>query len=116
MISNALEKDFEIVGMVSDGRTLVARAKALSPDLIISSVSLPALSGVEAWTEIRRTNPLGKIIFLSIHIDEAYVSAAFHVGASGYVLKTDALSELPTAIRFVLEGKRYISPSLPAQS
>lgn len=110
-----LEKDFELVGAVEDGRALVKAATEVKPDVIVMDISMPVLNGIEAARQIVRLNPDAKIIFLTMHADLTYVSESFRAGGSGYVLKRSAASELSQAIRSVLSGQRYVTPLLAAQ-
>lgn len=102
----------EVVGVAKDGRALVQAASESRPDLIITDVAMPLLNGVDAAREIHRQNRKAKIIFLTMHTEVEYATAAFAAGASGYVLKSAAGEELLDAIRSVLNGKTYISKSI----
>ncbi len=104
--------EFNIVGALRDGRALVEAAARLQPDLIVADVSMPLLSGIEAARQILRGDSKAKIIFLTIHPDVTYAVEAINAGASGYALKTEAGDELIKAIREVLAGRTYITPSL----
>jgi DNA-binding NarL/FixJ family response regulator len=103
---------FEIVGAVRDGRDLVKAAADLGPDLVIADVSMPVLNGIDAARQILKSNRRTKIVFLSMHPDVTYAVEALNAGASGYVLKNEAGEELLQAIRGVLEGRTYVTPSL----
>src|SRR5450755_3986314 len=105
-----LEPEFELVGVVEDGQALIAAAARLKPDLILLDIAMPALNGIDAARQLRKSVPLSKLIFLTMHGHPEYVTEAFRIGASGYLLKRGAASELLTAIREVLRGNRYISP------
>ena len=107
--------EFEVVGVVHDGRGLLQAAVELRLDVIVSDVAMPLLNGIDAAREIHKQNPKLKIIFLTMHSEVAYAMAAIAAGASGYVLKSDVSEELVTAIRNVLNGRTYISKSI-AQS
>ena len=109
-ISKLLEADFQLIGTVGDGRALVAAVKDDPPDVILLDISMPALNGLEAARQIRKSHPAVKLIFVTVHSDNAYVMEAFRAGASGYVLKRSAASELPAAIRQVLNGNLYVTP------
>jgi DNA-binding NarL/FixJ family response regulator len=104
-----LEPAFKVVGAVEDGRALIIAAEKLQPDLILSDISMPMLNGIDAVHHLRRVSPGAKIIFLSMHEDASLVKNAFDAGASGYVLKRAASSELVTAIQEVLKGANFIS-------
>jgi len=105
-----LENDYEIVGTVGDGRSLVRAAAELRPQLIIVDVSMPLLNGLDAGQQIKELLPSVKLIYLTMNHDADLAAEAFRCGASGYLLKTCAASELIIAVREVLRGKSYLSP------
>ena len=105
-----LESEFDLVGVVNDGRTLVSTARKLQPDLIIADISMPSLNGIEASRQIRKSCPSAKILILTMHADTAYVEEAFRAGVHGYVVKHAAAEELFSAIREVLRGRAYVTP------
>ena len=105
-----LEPHFEVVGMVPDGRALVAAARQLHPDVIVADISMPLLNGIEAARQLQKTQSRAKIIFLTMHPDAIYATEAFRAGGSGYVLKSSAASELVTAIQQALKGRVYVTP------
>jgi DNA-binding NarL/FixJ family response regulator len=114
LLLGALEKllagECEIVGRVSDGRALVAAAEALRPDIIVLDISMPLLNGLEAARQIKRKMRDVKLVFLTMNEDTELATEAFRAGASGYVLKRSATSELATAIREAMDGRSYITP------
>jgi len=105
-----LEAEFELVGTVEDGRALVAAAQKFNPDVIVADVSMPLLNGIEAAQQIKKANSKAKFIFLTMHPDVSYAARALEAGASGYVLKHSAPSELVQAIREALRGRVYVTP------
>jgi DNA-binding NarL/FixJ family response regulator len=105
-----LEPEFDVLATVEDGRTLVSRARELQPDAILLDISMPLLNGLEAARQIHKTEPGLKLVFLTMHADPDYVSEAFRAGASGYLLKRSAASELILALQEVLRGGTYITP------
>ena len=107
-----LEPEFEVVGSVEDGRALLTAVKELSPDVVVADISMPLLNGIEAALQLRKSGSKAKVIFLTMHPDVIYAMRAFEAGASGFVLKHSAASELVTAIRECLEGRTYITPLL----
>ena len=107
-----VEGECEVVGMVEDGRALVEAAQKLRPDLILLDISMPLLNGLEAARQLRTLVPESKLIFLTMHASPTYATEAFQVGASGYLLKRSAASELSLAIQSVLNGQHYLTPSL----
>jgi len=109
-LRSLLESEFELVGKVEDGRALVSAAEKLRPDVIVVDISLPLLNGIEAVRHIKKVDPQVKVVFLTMHPDVTYAIRAFEVGASGYVLKHSASSELITAIHEAIRGRTYITP------
>ncbi len=105
-----LEGEFELVGSVQDGRTLVEAAGELDPDVIVADVSMPILNGIEATRQLKKAGVKAKIILLTMHADVTFAVRGFDAGASGFVLKHSTASELVTAIREALEGRTYITP------
>ena len=114
-LRNLLEPEFELVGIVEDGRALLAAAEKLRPDVIIADISMPLLNGIEAVRQIKKTNKDVKVIFLTMHPDVTYAVSALEAGALGYVMKHSAPSELITAVRRALKGKTYVTPLLKGE-
>lgn len=107
-----VEETCDVVGAVEDGRALVEAVQHLEPDLILLDISMPLLNGIDAARQIRKLRTSAKLIFLTMHTSPSYVTEAFHVGASGYLLKRSAPMELPLAIEAVLKGQQYLTPSI----
>src|SRR5688572_32174790 len=105
-----LAPEYDLVGSVEDGQSLLAAARTLKPDVILLDISMPLLNGIDAAHQLRRVTPSSKLIFVTMHADMNFVTDAFRAGASGYVLKRAASGELLTAIREVLRGNKYVSP------
>ena len=105
-----LASDYVIVDRVADGRALVEATTRLKPDVVIADIFMPLLNGLDAGRQIKRALPDVKIIFLTVNEDPALVTEAFQCGASGYVLKNSAVSELIEAIEQVLRGRSYVTP------
>ena len=103
-ISKLLQAEFEVVGMVSDGHSLVEAAFALQPDVIVTDISMPKMNGIEAVRKIRGTLSGIKCIFLTMHGAKEYRREAQSVGAAGYVLKSSAREELNQAIYYAIQG------------
>ena len=83
-----LDPHFEVVGVVSDGRELVAAAKTLDPDVVVLDISMPSLNGIEAARELRDAGLRTKVVFLTMHREVTYAARAMEAGASGFVLST----------------------------
>ncbi len=107
-----LEEQFELVGVVEDGRALVAEARRLKPDVIVADISMPQLTGLEALQRIRQDDPSARVVILSMHQNPAYARRALEAGAAGYVVKHAAPAELVLAIQAALRGGTFVSPSL----
>lgn len=107
-----LENDYEVVQTVSDGRALVRAVAEFRPHLVIVDVAMPLLNGLDAAQQAKELLPSVKLIFLTMNHDADLAAEAFRRGASGYLLKTCAASELATAVREVLRGKSYLSPMI----
>ena len=105
-----LAADCEIVGQVADGRALVAAAEKLKPDVIVLDISMPILNGLEAGRQIKQRLRNVKLVFLTMNEDPDLAAEAFRSGASGYLLKRSAASELLTAIHEVMLGRSYVTP------
>jgi DNA-binding NarL/FixJ family response regulator len=114
-LRSLLEPDFDLVGTVEDGRALVAEAEKLRPDVVVADISMPLLNGIEAVHQIKKKNPHMKVVFLTMHPDVTYATRAFEAGASGYVLKHSAPSELITAIREAVKGRTYVTPMIAGE-
>ncbi len=114
LLLGAFEKllagECEIVGQASDGRALVAAAEALKPDVIVLDIAMPLLNGLEAGRQIKRKLRDVKLVFLTMNEDPELAAEAFRSGASAYLLKRSAASELATAIREVMRGQSYVTP------
>ena len=107
-----LEPHFEVVGLLSDGRQVIERAPALRPDVIVLDIGMPMLNGLDAGKHLKRLVPGVKLIFLTMHGDADLAAEAMRAGASGYLLKTSAGSELVKAIQGALKGRSYITPAV----
>ena len=105
-----LDDQCDLVGMVEDGRALLEAAQRVQPDIVILDVSMPLLNGIDAATQLKKSHPSIKVIFVTMHADADYVRSAFEAGASGYLLKRSAVDELEQAIRAVWAGHTYITP------
>lgn len=114
-LKSLLTPEFELVGVVEDGRALVAAARKLRPDVIVADITMPHLNGLDALPQLKKDNPRVKVVFLTMHKDVAYARRALESGASGFVLKHSAPAELIDAIRAALDGKTYLTPALAGE-
>ncbi len=116
LIAEALQKllstEFDVLTIVHDGRRLLQVAQELKPDVIIVDIGMPLLNGLQAGQRIKRLIPETKIVYVTVNRDPDLMVQAFQKGASAYLTKTDAGSELVAAIHTVLNGELYVSPTL----
>ena len=112
LVEDLLKPTFEVIGIVFDGESLVQASSRLNPDIILTDISMPILSGFEAVDRLRKWGSTAKVIFLTAHSDPDFVRAGLATGASGYVFKLRVATDLLVAIREVLEGHIFISPDL----
>ena len=105
-----LEPEFEVVGTFLDGRTLTENAKSLCPDVIILDIAMPHMNGLSAGQKLKQELSTVKLIYLTMNQDPDLAAEAFKLGASGYLLKSSAASELAHAIREALWGRSYVTP------
>lgn len=111
-LKSILSAEFELAGIVEDGRALVDAAKALRPDAVVADITMPRLNGIEALDVLRREGMALPVVFLTMHHEVAYASLALEAGASAYVLKHAAPEELVQAVRVALQGGTFVSPAL----
>ncbi len=104
-----LEEHCQVVGSVEDGRSLLDAAKRLRPDIVVLDISMPQLNGLDAARRLRKIVPHARLIFVTVHADPDYVNQAFKAGASAYLLKRSAGSELSQAIEAVRNGNYYVT-------
>ncbi len=107
-----LETEFDVIGVVSNGRALVRAAGGLRPDVVVLDIAMPVLNGLDAGRQLKELLPAVKLVYLTMNPDVEVAAEAFRRGASGYLLKTCAAVEMVLAVREVLRGKSYISPAL----
>jgi DNA-binding NarL/FixJ family response regulator len=111
-VRGVLGGDFEVVAAVTDGSQAVDAVIRLDPDVLVIDISMPVLDGLEAAARLQKANCRAKIIFLTIHEDQDYVTAALHVGACGYVTKSRLAADLVLAIRAALRGHTFVSQTV----
>ena len=107
-----LEPEYEIVAAVSDGRALLETAPKIKPDVIVVDIGMPLMNGLEAGVRLRELMPTTKLIFLTMNEDPDLAVEAMRCGASGYLLKSSAASELTHAIQRALKGQTYVTPQI----
>ncbi len=112
LLRELLQPEFEVIGHVTDGGTLVDAAERMSPDVIVSDISMPSLDGIAAAAAILRKNPCARIVFVTVNGDLTLVSRGLATGALGYVLKLAAGDDLIPAVHAALRGERHVSESL----
>lgn len=111
-IEKLLEHDFQLCGRVADGRALVKAVEQHKPDIALVDIALPLLNGLDACRQIKKAAPEVKLLILTMHGEQYFVTEAFRAGVSGYMLKQSVAEELIFAIREVLKGRLYVSPSV----
>jgi DNA-binding NarL/FixJ family response regulator len=105
-----LQSECEVVGAVADGRALLDAAPELRPDIVVLDIAMPLLNGLDAARQLKRLMPAVKVIFLTVSEDPDLAAEAFRAGASGYLLKNSAASELLQAIQEAFQGRSYVTP------
>jgi DNA-binding NarL/FixJ family response regulator len=111
-IAAELGKEFEIVGIAETGEETIDIVQRTDPDILVLDISMPILNGLQVASRLHKSGCRAKIVFLTIHEQSNYISAAFSSGGSAYVAKRHFAGDLALAIRAVFEGQRFISPSL----
>lgn len=114
-LKRLLESEFEMAGVVENGRALLAAARELQPDVIVSDITMPELNGIEALEELKKINPDARLVFLTMHDNIAYARRALDAGALGYVLKHAAPEELIMAVRAASAGRTFVSPAIAGE-
>jgi DNA-binding NarL/FixJ family response regulator len=107
-----LGEEFEIVGTAENGSETIQAVFRLDPDVLVLDITMPVLNGIQVASHLRDSHTRTKIVFLTIHEQAEYISAALSAGASGYVAKRRLASDLALAIREAMQGRAFISPSL----
>lgn len=109
-LKNLLEPEFEVVGMFPDGRSLMEGALNLNPNVIVLDIGMPMMNGLSAGQRLKQAMPLVKLVYLTMNHDPDMAGEAFRLGASAYLLKNSAATELQNAIREVVRGGYYVTP------
>jgi len=111
-LRDELSAEFEIAGTAENGEQAVREVFRLDPDIVVLDVTMPVMNGLQVASLLREKRPGTRILFLTIHEEPEYISAAFSAGACGYVTKRRLASDLRVAIREVYDGRNFLSPSL----
>lgn len=111
-LRSLLEPDYDLVEIVEDGQQMIEAAKRITPDVIIADITMPRLNGLEAIDRLRKEGCPAKVVFLTMHKDITYAARALQAGASGFLLKHSASTELLTALREALADKIYVTPEI----
>jgi DNA-binding NarL/FixJ family response regulator len=111
-LRDELSAEFEIAGTADSGEEAIREVLRLDPDVIVLDITMPVMNGLQVASSLRDMHRRTKILFLTIHEEPEYISAAFSVGACGYVTKRRLASDLALAIREVSVGRNFLSPSL----
>ena len=112
LLRGLLQSEFDVIAQVEDGFALMKAVARLSPDVIVSDISMPGLDGIAAVTQIVRRNPAARIVLVTVHCDPLLAERGFKAGALGYVMKCEAGEELLPAVRSALRGERHVSRDL----
>ena len=110
-----LDREFEIVAVVRDGDALIEAAERLVPDVIVTDIEMPRLSGIAAAGTILHRHPAARIVFATVHADRALMRRGLALGAFGYVLKVRAAEDIVAAVRAAMRGDLHISPFPPLE-
>ena len=113
---NLLEPEFEVVGIVDNGRALLQQVRELKPEVVILDIAMPQLNGLDAGDQIKRLFPATKLVYLTMNVSPEVAAEAFRRGASAYVVKHAAASELITAVRRALRSESYLSPNITKET
>jgi DNA-binding NarL/FixJ family response regulator len=115
-VAKHLASSFDVVGVAHDGQDLISEALRLTPDVIVTDITMPILTGIEALHRLREAGQPTRVVFLTIHTEDAFVQACLEEGALGYVDKSRTRADLITAVRSAMAGKLFVSPSLSVDS
>jgi len=111
-LKNLVEPEFEVVALCSDGRDLIKAAAELNPNVVVLDIGMPTMNGLNAGQRLKQILPTVKLVYLTMNQDPDMASEAFRLGASAYLLKTSAGSELIRALREVVRGGTYVTPAM----
>jgi len=116
VLKSILSAEFDLVGAVEDGVSLLSEATRLEPDVIVADISMPKLDGFKALAQLKTTVPDVRVVFITMYHEPAIVEMALDAGAIGFVMKHAAHGELVPAVRAAMDGKKYVSPTLIRKS
>ena len=114
-LKSLLTPEFDLVGVVEDGRAMIAAAGTLRPDVIVADITMAHLNGIDALVQLRQSGDRTPVVFLTMHPDVTFARRALEAGASGFVLKHSAPTELVAAIRAALEGRTFLTPRIAGE-
>jgi len=114
-LASLLEEEFELVGIVENGKALIEAATLLEPEVIVVDISMPILNGFDAVRRLKQSGTTAKVIFLTMHADSRLLAEAIRCGGAGYVLKQSAGEDLVHAIREVIAGHNYVTPEVQSE-
>jgi DNA-binding NarL/FixJ family response regulator len=112
LLRRLIEPEFEVVGVVQDGKALVKAALELKPDLVIVDISMPVMNGIDAGEQIKKVLPSTRLVFLTMNLSADVAAEALRRGASAYVVKVEAASALVQALRSAMQDRTYVSPKI----
>jgi DNA-binding NarL/FixJ family response regulator len=112
VLRGLLQPEFDVIAQVQDGYALLSAVERLSPDVIVSDISMPGLDGIAAAAQIVRRHPAARIVFVTVACDPLLMERGFEAGALGYVMKREASDELLPAVRSALRGERHVCREL----
>jgi DNA-binding NarL/FixJ family response regulator len=111
-LGRLIDEVADLVGRVADGQQLVEQARRLKPDIIVSDIAMPVMSGLDALRQLKSEQSSARFIFLTVHTEASVAAEAMRAGACGYLLKAAAGEELLEAIRAVMAGRIYLTPHI----
>jgi DNA-binding NarL/FixJ family response regulator len=108
-----LEREFEVIAVVEDGRALLGQAELIRPDVVVTDIVMPALDGIVATEKLLARHPGTRVVLVTVHDDPELAERGYAAGALAYVLKRAAARDLVPAVRAALRGERYVAPDTP---
>ncbi|RLK56104.1 response regulator receiver domain-containing protein [Stenotrophomonas rhizophila] len=111
-LRSLLSQQFQVIGLVQDGASLVQAAQSMLPDVVVTDIAMPEMNGLEAARRLRLQRPVLGVVFITVHAEPQMVTQAMGLGACSYVLKSDAGDDLLPAVAAALKGESFVSRSL----